>query len=151
MRCSEKYFFMKQQDNHWLLPVNCSNPAAFYQSVIIDFDLLWIYPLQDVCLHSCLWVQIWNQLTFTTVGRRDEEEKGWFWSGIRVSRGHLCPICLAPACSWQVVCLCMTHVYGIWLIKGLSWQLNLDIKITTVAQKKRGPLVISNVCASSDI
>lgn len=58
-------------------------------------------------------------------------------------------LCLALACSWQAVCLYMTHVYGIWLIKGLSWQLNLDIKITTLAQKW-GPRVINHVCASSD-
>lgn len=36
---------MKQQDNHWLLPVNSSNPATFYHSVITEFDLLCIYHL----------------------------------------------------------------------------------------------------------
>lgn len=30
----------------------------------------------------------------------------------------------------------MTHVYGILLIKGLSWLLNLDTKITTLAGKQ---------------
>lgn len=59
---------MKQQDNHWLLLLNCSNPAVFYRTVIIEFDLLCIYP------HSCLWVQIWDRLTFAAARRRGEED-----------------------------------------------------------------------------
>lgn len=124
---------MKQQDNHRLLSLNCSNRTVFYCSVIIDL----IYcALRSLCLGADLRsAKLFYSKKMRWKFKADFDLESELWRGI--SSSFLLIFCsLAPACLWQV--MCMTHVYGIWLIKGLRQQLNLDIKITTLAPK-RGP------------
>lgn len=98
---------MKQQFNRWLLCVNCSNSTAFFQSVITELDVPWLY--DGRCCKMPLWVQIWDQLTSMTVSA----ESRVILISTQHSDGNLCFLRLALACSWQALCLSMTQVYGI--------------------------------------